>query len=130
MRLDSANRSFFMLAATALVPYVLLGVFGCGLLSVAGYRLATNGLAGLNRNGQDLRPGVVFFALVTTGTVVAALSVRRQVRATRALAQSLRGRALPVQPEVAAAAERTGSDWRSEERRVGKECRSRWSPYH
>ena len=23
---------------------------------------------------------------------------------------------------------RTG--WRSEERRVGKECRSRWSPYH
>ena len=23
-----------------------------------------------------------------------------------------------------------GSPWRSEERRVGKECRSRWSPYH
>ena len=23
-----------------------------------------------------------------------------------------------------------GSGWRSEERRVGKECRSRWSPYH
>ena len=22
------------------------------------------------------------------------------------------------------------SNWRSEERRVGKECRSRWSPYH
>ena len=22
------------------------------------------------------------------------------------------------------------SDYRSEERRVGKECRSRWSPYH
>ena len=21
-------------------------------------------------------------------------------------------------------------NWRSEERRVGKECRSRWSPYH
>src|SRR2546426_7852383 len=25
---------------------------------------------------------------------------------------------------------RDGADWRSEERRVGKECRSRWSPYH
>ena len=25
---------------------------------------------------------------------------------------------------------RTGEDIRSEERRVGKECRSRWSPYH
>ena len=23
-----------------------------------------------------------------------------------------------------------GITWRSEERRVGKECRSRWSPYH
>ena len=23
-----------------------------------------------------------------------------------------------------------GVDYRSEERRVGKECRSRWSPYH
>ena len=29
-------------------------------------------------------------------------------------------------------AEALGFDtaWRSEERRVGKECRSRWSPYH
>ena len=26
--------------------------------------------------------------------------------------------------------EKTLSDIRSEERRVGKECRSRWSPYH
>src|SRR3989449_8287009 len=24
----------------------------------------------------------------------------------------------------------SGLHWRSEERRVGKECRSRWSPYH
>ena len=24
----------------------------------------------------------------------------------------------------------TGTEIRSEERRVGKECRSRWSPYH
>ena len=26
--------------------------------------------------------------------------------------------------------EATNKLWRSEERRVGKECRSRWSPYH
>src|SRR3989449_11512526 len=25
---------------------------------------------------------------------------------------------------------RACAEWRSEERRVGKECRSRWSPYH
>ena len=24
----------------------------------------------------------------------------------------------------------SSTTWRSEERRVGKECRSRWSPYH
>ena len=26
--------------------------------------------------------------------------------------------------------ENVSKKWRSEERRVGKECRSRWSPYH
>ena len=25
---------------------------------------------------------------------------------------------------------KNNNEWRSEERRVGKECRSRWSPYH
>ena len=30
----------------------------------------------------------------------------------------------------ARAADTTGQPVRSEERRVGKECRSRWSPYH
>ena len=33
-------------------------------------------------------------------------------------------------PTFAALAEASEGDVRSEERRVGKECRSRWSPYH
>ena len=32
--------------------------------------------------------------------------------------------------DVRLAIERNGEEERSEERRVGKECRSRWSPYH
>ena len=32
--------------------------------------------------------------------------------------------------EVASKTNDTAGDGRSEERRVGKECRSRWSPYH
>ena len=32
--------------------------------------------------------------------------------------------------EAIPAAVKLGVDFRSEERRVGKECRSRWSPYH
>ena len=35
----------------------------------------------------------------------------------------------PLAPSVRKIATETGTD-RSEERRVGKECRSRWSPYH
>ena len=31
---------------------------------------------------------------------------------------------------IAIMAAQTNSNLRSEERRVGKECRSRWSPYH
>jgi len=101
--LDSANRSFFALVATSLVPYVRLGIFGCGVLSLAAHRLVTDGLAGLNRDGQDLRPGVVFFAVVTGGTLAAPVSVRRQVRATRALASSLREHAVPPTAAVTAA---------------------------
>ena len=36
-----------------------------------------------------------------------------------------------VAPEVADVIDKAMREhWRSEERRVGKECRSRWSPYH
>ena len=39
--------------------------------------------------------------------------------------------AMPVQsPDSKRAQPAAISVWRSEERRVGKECRSRWSPYH
>ena len=31
---------------------------------------------------------------------------------------------------VEASRDNYAGDYRSEERRVGKECRSRWSPYH
>ena len=43
--------------------------------------------------------------------------VRRRMRLTRREADNLRGAGIRPRP-------------RSEERRVGKECRSRWSPYH
>ena len=37
---------------------------------------------------------------------------------------------MPAQWEDYPAAEKVAGYLRSEERRVGKECRSRWSPYH
>src|SRR2546427_3589461 len=41
------------------------------------------------------------------------------------------GRAImPRHPHLDTAQSLQMAAWRSEERRVGKECRSRWSPYH
>ena len=37
---------------------------------------------------------------------------------------------LAVKENVAVSTQRQAMNARSEERRVGKECRSRWSPYH
>lgn len=108
MRLNTANRSFFAMVATALVPYALLGLFGCGVLSLVAYRLGAEGLAGLNRDGQDLRPAVVFFTVVATGTAIAIRSVHQQVAATRALAADVAARAVPPSTTVAQAAARAG----------------------
>src|SRR3712207_8466593 len=41
-----------------------------------------------------------------------------------------RGEIDPLPARVAVGALRLTAQHRSEERRVGKECRSRWSPYH
>ena len=45
-------------------------------------------------------------------------------------AYALAGTTGITQNVYAADEEETLTVWRSEERRVGKECRSRWSPYH
>jgi Zn-dependent protease with chaperone function len=92
MRLNAADRSFFALVATVLIPYGLLGLLGCGVLSLLAYRLAGDGWAGLTRDGQDLRPAALFFAIVVGGTVIGVRSAHRQVMATRALAAEVAAR--------------------------------------
>ena len=69
-------------------------------------------------------------ARVAAGVVLAALAAvpapspaRAQERLTREQVLAALAAATPQHP-----ADFTGA--RSEERRVGKECRSRWSPYH
>lgn len=106
MRFNTANRSFFTLVGTALVPYGLLGLFGCGVLSLVGYRVAANGLSGLDEHGQDLRPAAVFFAVVASGTLIAALSIGRQLRATRRLGTVITDRTLAPTPALVQAATR------------------------
>src|SRR2546425_8304472 len=91
------------------------------------------------------RPGLRIAALLVVGLAIGA-SLLYSVAAFR-LSKDHAGRMLPLKPlaspwsklDLIVAPEGRGihpaqvgsrSPTRSEERRVGKECRSRWSPYH
>ena len=62
----------------------------------------------------------------------ARMEAREIVRKAREEAERIRESTTKWREEYVAAAEATVATalCRSEERRVGKECRSRWSPYH
>ena len=53
-----------------------------------------------------------------------------QLRAPAALRHRFPGGLFAMAEGERRFADELPEDWRSEERRVGKECRSRWSPYH
>ena len=83
--------------------------------------------------GRGARLGLIFFAVMAGETV----ALSKTSSSTTALVESsaimliplltgLWRRQWPARAGLTAAAVLT----RSEERRVGKECRSRWSPYH
>ena len=56
---------------------------------------------------------------------VGSLGLTWRAAVSLSLGLMLTGLAVGMRKEVG-----VGVLWRSEERRVGKECRSRWSPYH
>src|SRR5687768_18406800 len=77
--------------------------------------------------------------VAVTGVQTCALPICTPSRGTRGIATIItsRGRTTPTSSAMTGTAMATAtvvSSWRcstrSEERRVGKECRSRWSPYH
>src|SRR5260221_11600273 len=64
-----------------------------------------------------------------TGTKIGVINVRQAIASTAEGKQAgaeLQSQFAPRQSEL----EGLNKQIRSEERRVGKECRSRWSPYH
>ena len=76
---------------------------------------------------------LVFVFLAIAGMVYALSSLTGRTQSR--VAARIKG--LAAADGAGPAASRAGSSrfcslrgWRSEERRVGKECRSRWSPYH
>ena len=105
MRLDTANRSFWRLVAVAFAPYVAVALFCCGVVSVVGYRLASEGRAVLG--GWPL--AVLVSATVVTivvGVALAIRSLRRQLAATRAFEARVRRDRIDPAADVLDAAQR------------------------
>lgn len=101
IRWDTANRNFFALVAVALVPYVVLGLVGCGFVSVLAYEIGSRGIHVVS---GSLLPATLAVVVVAIGTGLAAWSLRDQVLATRRLANHVRAVRLPTPPTLAQAA--------------------------
>jgi Zn-dependent protease with chaperone function len=113
VKLDSANNAFLAFIGLCVTAFVAIGAAACALLAILGYRLQQDGLSALTADG-DLRPALIFFGVVVVGDVLALLSLRRQWRATRGLAERIRQSQLPVPVSVADAAGRANLSGRVE----------------
>src|SRR3989475_784009 len=111
--LDDLTGRLYMAVATPLAPSHQAAPQG---VLVAAYALDDSVAQAIK---QATTSDIVLFALDTLGRphVVGSTLPREEV-----------GPSLPDSAQLAALAHDTAM--RSEERRVGKECRSRWSPYH
>ena len=65
---------------------------------------------------------VVLIFILILGTIAAILAINRPIHSKKIREKK--------KAEVQIDTSQFTADSRSEERRVGKECRSRWSPYH
>src|SRR5258706_4955179 len=97
-------------------PRTFAGLAGLGDLVVT----CTGGLSRNRQTGLDLAAGKTL-AEITGGTPMVAEGIRNSIALARLASQ--RGVEMPITQQMVAVMHR------SEERRVGKECRSRWSPY-
>src|SRR5256884_6396681 len=89
------------------------GEAGIGVVAVTGFQTCALPISSVGRGARPpLRVGVILAHHFTLSAFAVFIDHLRL-----AADEGDRSRPLHVQ-------------WRSEERRVGKECRSRWSPYH
>lgn len=105
MSLNTANRSFWRLVAVAFAPYLVVAAVCCGVVSIAAYRLQSDGERLLGGAAVIAMAGAA--VIVTTVAVVLAVrSLRRQLAATRGMQAQFRRDRLNPDPKVAQAAQR------------------------
>ena len=114
MRLDAASRSFGALVVTTVLPgtYVLCGAFGSVLVPLAGGRIPRDGFARLLDGGDSSMALLGFLIVVAVSLVLGIRSMRRQLSATRRIAQSVRELMLPVPDTLARTTGEVGLDGR------------------
>lgn len=83
--MDRGNRAFAMFLGLCLVAFVGIGLAGCVLLCIVGYRVHREGFGTLADGGNDVRPALGFLGLVIAGTLAGLWSLGRQWLATRRL---------------------------------------------
>lgn len=105
MRLDSASRSFFALLAVALGPYLVLGMFACGSLTLAAYGLLTGNRTAMT-SGPSGWVALGFLTVAAVGVLAALRSLYQQVAATKRLGAHVRAHRTEVPAEVSGAAAR------------------------
>jgi beta-lactamase regulating signal transducer with metallopeptidase domain len=110
VRLDTANRSFAGLTAVSALAgmLALCGAVGCVLIALLISRLADEGLSAFADEPAALWPALAFIAIVGVGALLGVLSLRRQIRASRALARRVDALELPLTSELRDAAVRAG----------------------
>src|SRR2546430_10074158 len=137
------RRAYVFIAITCLVavPFVALGVQDvlgdepptvafyiwalCVLLSLRPIRIATN--VELSASEVAVLAGVVLLPPGTLALVAGSARLVNDLVTRKSFIRIVRNSAAQ---SISAGVAAMSFQLRSEERRVGKECRSRWSPYH
>lgn len=97
MRLDTANRSFFLLLVVAFAPFLLLGMLSCGVLSMAALRFASDGSPGWSVAGW---PAIGFLGMSAVGSALGVRSLWRQRQATIELCRFVDAHRVPTDSAV------------------------------
>jgi beta-lactamase regulating signal transducer with metallopeptidase domain len=106
--MDRGNRAFTAFLGLCLVAFVGIGVAACVLLCIVAYRVQRDGFATLTEDGNDVRPAVVFLAVIAAGTLAGLWSLRNQRRAARQLDARIEALRLTPPSRLIEAAKRVG----------------------